>query len=136
MADILHGAGYTLLALILLMWVGNLACRALFSVTGLKPPSAPEAGATPPAGWLIGALERLLLSAGIAAESWEVVAAVIALKSVARFRELNEKEFAEYFLVGSLFSVLWALLVTTLWLAYDSRYGVDLRGYLSAVSAP
>ena len=56
------------------------------------------------------------------------MAAVIALKTVARFKELDDQRFAEYFLVGSLFSILWAVLITSAWLVYDQRVGIDLRG--------
>jgi hypothetical protein len=34
---------------------------------------------------------------------------VIAAKSIARFKELDDKEFAEYYLIGSLMSMLLAL---------------------------
>ncbi|MGU3391875.1 hypothetical protein [Sphingomonas sp. M1A8_2b] len=79
------------------------------------------------AGRIIGWLERLILAIGIIAHSWEVLAAVIALKSVARFKELDTKLPAEYFLVGSLFSVFWAMLITGTWLSYDQRFGIRLR---------
>ena len=52
---------------------------------------------------------------------------MIALKSVARFKDLDDQRFAEYFLVGSLFSVLWAIVITSGWMAYDYRYGIDIR---------
>ena len=69
--------------------------------------------------------------------SWEVVAAVIALKTVARFKELDDQRFAEYFLVGSLFSILWAVLITSAWLVYDHRVGIDLGGVIAeAIEAP
>ena len=71
-------------------------------------------------------IDSLILAVGIVAQSWEILAAVIALKTVARFKNMDEREFAEYFLVGSLFSILWALLVTSAWLAYDHRLGIDL----------
>ena len=86
-----------------------------------------------PAGWLIGWLERLILAIGIVAGSWEVLAAVIALKTVSRFQEMDDQAFAEYFLVGSLFSVLWAFAVTSLWMIYDRTLGIDLRADLLAL---
>ena len=46
------------------------------------------------------------------------------------FKELEEKLNAEYFLVGSLFSVLWAVAVTFAWRAYDARWGLDLAAGL------
>lgn len=156
---VLHAAAYTGLALILLTWIGNVACRILFDLAGLgveagleedaeNAPGAdplhlpsetepnPSDADSPPAGWIIGWLERLVLALGIVLQSWQVVAAVIALKSVARFKELDKQGFAEYFLVGSLFSLLWAVLVTSLWMAYDGMYGLDLRSLLMRMIAP
>ena len=46
MIEILHGAAYSLVALVLLSWGGNLACRWLLRLTGLKPVAA-DAPATP-----------------------------------------------------------------------------------------
>lgn len=71
-----------------------------------------EAGAT------IGGLERLIvLGLGIAGQ-WEAVGLVLAAKSIARFEKLKQRPFAEYFLVGTLGSILVAILlalgVTTL----------------------
>jgi hypothetical protein len=63
--------------------------------------------------------------------SWEVLAAVIALKTVARFKELDDRKFAEYFLAGSLFSILWAVVVTSLWLAYDRYAGLGVLDLVS-----
>ena len=63
-------------------------------------------------------------------QRWEILAAVIALKSVSRFKELNDKTFAEYFLVGSLCSLFWTILVAVAWLGYDATLGVGLRAKL------
>ena len=80
---------------------------------------------------MIGHLERLAIAGGLVVGAWEVLVAVVALKSVARFKDLEEKLNAEYFLVGSLFSVLWAVLVTLAWRAYDARLGLDLAARLA-----
>lgn len=116
-----------ILALIGLTWVGNLACRLLFRLTGLAEKGGDAETGDAPAGRVIGSLERLVLAIGIITQSWPVFAAVIALKSVARFRELDDKTFAEYFLVGSLFSILWAVMVTAAWLWADATLGSDLQ---------
>ncbi|MDB5660100.1 MAG: hypothetical protein JWS10_2715 [Cypionkella sp.] len=129
--QILHAAIYTIVAIVLLTGAGNWACRALFRFAGLKDDSAVAPKTIRPAGWIIGWLERLILAIGILTHSWEVLLAVIALKTVARFKELDDQQFAEYFLVGSLFSVLWAVLITSLWLFYDNHFGVDLRDWVS-----
>lgn len=61
------------------------------------------------AGSLIGTLERwIILLLGLAGR-WESVALVVAAKSIARFEELKKRAFAEYFLVGTLTSVLVAM---------------------------
>jgi hypothetical protein len=151
----IHFAASILVALFTLTWVGNVVCKALLDWSGLtkalknKPPptqdpapSAPIAPAVAPTpspapasvtapvhprvGHLIGAFERLLIAVGLLAGSWEILAAVVALKTVARFKELDEKLDAEYFLVGSLFSVAWAIAVTYGWVAYDHCWGLDL----------
>ena len=65
-------------------------------------------------GYLIGSLERwIILLLGLAG-LWEAVAVVVAVKSIARFEELKERPFAEYFLVGTLTSVLVAILLVVL----------------------
>ncbi len=140
MIEIAHGLAYTIVALYLLTGGGNWACRQLFVLTGLKVGTEGKggsdgegAGPAQAAGWIIGWLERLLLAIGILSRSWEIIAAVIALKTVARFKELDRREFAEYFLVGSLFSVIWAFAVTAGWLAYDHHFGIDIRAQLMRV---
>ncbi|MEM8578238.1 MAG: hypothetical protein AAGF60_10335 [Pseudomonadota bacterium] len=125
------------IALFALTWLGNWALRLLFRVFGLSPPDAPADGAStpPPAGRIIGIFERLVIAAGLITGRWEVLAAVIALKSVARFKELESKDFAEYFLIGSLFSILWGVLVTAAWLSYDQAQGLGLRDAIRALYA-
>lgn len=135
--QIAHAFLYTAIALILLTGVGNWACRQLFRLSGFQNANESSESKAHPAGWIIGWLERLILAIGIVTHSWEVLAAVIALKSVARFKDLDKQRFAEYFLVGSLFSVLWALLITSAWLAYDQRYGANIRAKVTQlIEAP
>ncbi|MGF9692978.1 hypothetical protein AAIH46_09180 [Rhizobium sp. 0TCS1.26] len=126
----LHGVTYTAVALLLLTYVGNVICRLIFKITGLTAATAQLPAPDYRAGRVIGILERLILSAGILLHSWEILAAVIALKTVARFQKMDQREFAEYFLVGSMFSILWTLTVTGVWSAYDQHFGVDLRHML------
>lgn len=124
---VLHAILYTAAAVFLLTVVGNWACRAIFEWTGLKGATVETPAPSHIAGRVIGILERLILAVGVAVHSWEVLAAVIALKTVARFQKMDQREFAEYFLVGSLFSILWALSVTSAWIAYDHHFGMDFR---------
>ncbi len=122
-------------ALMLLTTAGNRACRLLFAATGMaKNNSQPDSPAA--AGWAIGGLERTIFAIGIIVSSWEVLAVVIALKSVARYKELDEKLPADYFLVGSMFSIIWAAIVTTAWMMVDRRYGAGISGILATFLNP
>jgi hypothetical protein len=60
-------------------------------------------------GRLIGNLERLILTLVVVAGSYAALGFLVAAKGLIRSEELQEREFAEYFLVGSLCSVLVAL---------------------------
>ena len=131
-----HAAIYTIVGLFLLTYVGNWVCRKVFKITGLEAATAEEVPPTHNAGRLIGILERLILATGVVVHSWEILAAVIALKTVARFQKLDQREFAEYFLVGSLLSILWTMVVTTAWLAYDHELGIDLRQKIITMLGP
>ncbi|MCY0095644.1 hypothetical protein [Hoeflea ulvae] len=125
-----HALLYTSVALLLLTWAGNQICRGIFKLTGLKNSIANLPTPTHSAGRWIGAFERLIIALGLIVHSWEILAVVIALKTVARFKEMDERDFAEYFLVGSLFSILWTMLVTSAWLAYDHKLGIDIRNLM------
>ena len=64
------------------------------------------------AGRYIGLLERLLILIGVTFSSGELILAVIALKTVGRYQELDKKVPAEYFLIGSLASLLYGLIIS------------------------
>jgi hypothetical protein len=61
-------------------------------------------------GRYIGMVERMILLIFIAMDAFGAVAFVLTAKSIARYQELNQKEFAEYYLVGTLSSTAVALL--------------------------
>jgi len=65
-------------------------------------------------GKLIGVLERTFFYFLIIFNQIGAVAVIIALKSLARFKELEDKNFAEYFLIGSLLSLLLAAIPAAL----------------------
>jgi hypothetical protein len=101
----------------------NLLVRCLIGQLHLDPQSqqhpaaaaaAPAAAEAAPAadpeaeynrGRVIGVLERLIVFALILRGEYGALGFVIAAKSFARFKELNNRNFAEYFLVGTLASV-------------------------------
>jgi hypothetical protein len=63
-------------------------------------------------GAFIGTLERILTILLVGLESYTAVGFVVTMKSIARYdRVQREKAFAEYFLAGTMLSMLIALLL-------------------------
>lgn len=62
-------------------------------------------------GKLIGYLERLLVVLLTAAGAYQSIAFIIAAKSIARFKQLNDRNWAEYFLLGTLSSIFLGLVL-------------------------
>jgi hypothetical protein len=65
-------------------------------------------------GRVIGNLERLILLLFAILGSYAAAAVVIAAKGLVRWREFGDRDFAEYFLIGSLSSLLVALVLGAL----------------------
>jgi hypothetical protein len=66
------------------------------------------------AGNWIGMLERTLILIFVLVSSWEAIGFLITAKTILRFREIQgtaERKVAEYILVGTLMSFLWAIVV-------------------------
>lgn len=59
-------------------------------------------------GTWIGYLERVAVVGAIAVGRFEIVAAVIAIKGLGRFSELDTPETRERFIIGTLVSMIWA----------------------------
>ncbi len=83
------------------------------SVPSAEPPASPRSsvptGAPARIGATIGALERLLIVAFVLVGAEAAVGFVIAAKTIARFKQLDDRGFAEYYLLGTLASVSVAL---------------------------
>ena len=69
------------------------------------PVAAVPTGAPARIGATIGALERLLIVAFMLTGAEAAVGFVIAAKTIARFKQLDDRGFAEYYLLGTLASV-------------------------------
>jgi hypothetical protein len=61
-------------------------------------------------GRAIGALERAIALSLVLLGQYGAIGLLVAAKSLARFKALEDREFAEYFLIGTLGSLLLALL--------------------------
>lgn len=73
---------------------------------GMRPVTKEDDDEAPHAGHLIGILERLALVPLVWIGQWGAIGFVLAAKSVARFKALEERAFAEVYLVGTLTSFL------------------------------
>lgn len=62
-------------------------------------------------GEWIGILERIITLSFVLTGSYTAIAFALTAKSIARFKELENKDFAEYYLLGTSTSVATALLV-------------------------
>lgn len=73
-------------------------------------------------GRTIGILERVILLTLVILGQWGALGFVIAAKSIARFKDLDERDFSERYLIGTLASVLVAI-----------ASGLAVRGFLGTV---
>ncbi|HEX7490767.1 MAG TPA: hypothetical protein VF337_03570 [Candidatus Limnocylindrales bacterium] len=109
-ADVRHVALAVILGWTLLVINGPVAWRFI----GRLLPSEPkkQAGEVDPErmGATIGVLERLLVVILVPAAGPAAVGFVVAAKTLARFKELNKKRFAERYLLGTMSSVTVALI--------------------------
>jgi hypothetical protein len=90
---------------------GNAIVKGLLPRDELAAIDTPEAGDDLDVGATIGTLERWIVLVLALAGQWEAIVLVVGAKSLARFEELKHRPFAEYFLVGTLASVLVAVLL-------------------------
>jgi hypothetical protein len=65
-------------------------------------------------GKMIGIVERVLTTTFIYLNTPTAIAIVLAAKSIIRFESAKERAFAEYYLVGTLTSITFALLIGAL----------------------
>lgn len=65
----------------------------------------------PSRGRLIGYVERLLVISLTIVGAYPSIAFIIAAKSIARFKQLDDRNWAEYFLLGTLTSILLGLVL-------------------------
>jgi hypothetical protein len=103
--------------------IGILAAAYAFNVNGMSAVVlsvlaplgiTPSEGAlhqpSPGVGRVIGILERLFTLTLILMDQWAALALLVAAKSLARFKDLEERRLAEYYLVGTLVSLFGATL--------------------------
>lgn len=97
---------------------GTYVVRGLLDQSGALPKintaEAPIDAAEYNRGRLIGNIERLLMLLAVTLGSYEVLGFLVAAKGLIRGKDLENRDFAEYFIIGNLASVLVALTVGVL----------------------
>lgn len=107
----------TLLALVVVasLLIANVRAASMFVAMLVRPPHAPGDATRPSeakVGAAIGILERLLICALVLGGAVATIGLVIAAKTLARFKQLDDREFAEYYLLGTLASVTVAVITS------------------------
>jgi hypothetical protein len=94
--------------------VVNVRGGSLFVATLVRPRAmvgydptgdAPSTGSPARVGEAIGVLERILIVTFVLTGAEAAIGFVIAVKTLARFKQLDDRGFAEYYLLGTLASV-------------------------------
>ena len=80
----------------------------------MRGDTAPEESTSQKAGRIIGKLERAIISLFVLCNQLGAIGLVLAAKSIARYKQLENKDFAEKYLVGTLSSALIALVAASL----------------------
>jgi len=63
------------------------------------------------AGNTIGMIERAIIYIFACLGEFNAISFILAAKSIARFNDLKDRKFAEYYLIGTLMSILFAIVV-------------------------
>lgn len=101
------------LFLVLISKPTNIAFRIFFQ--GFQPNDAEKMDTIPGAGATIGLLERLVMGLCLIFGQFASMGLVFTAKSIARYDKISKNPaFAEYYLIGSLFSVLMTFLAAWL----------------------
>jgi hypothetical protein len=92
---------------ILLTIVANLVFKIYFSQYNPQKDIKDEQVKS---GALIGSMERIVMMMLLGVGQWVGLTIVIAAKSIARFKQLEDKKFSEYYLIGTLFSIIFVII--------------------------
>ena len=121
----IHVAVMALAGMYLAAIESNHAIALILKSTNLmpSPTDAPAASAgaefdEPARGRVIGYLERTIVFLLVFSGNVSAIGLVLVAKGIARFQQLDDRGFAEYFLIGTLMSVLVATLVATVFRAF------------------
>jgi hypothetical protein len=103
-------SGYYIFVYFIAIVVGGIFVEFFLKSLNISLENSTEKG-LPGAGKVIGMLERgIILTFGLLGE-YGAISFVFVAKSMARFKQLEQRQFAEYYLIGTLLSFFFALVV-------------------------
>ena len=110
----------TLWGLLFSLNEANIFIRYFFELLKLAPQQANPPEEAPidmveyNRGRIIGFLERILIYFFVLNSHWSAIGFIVAAKGITRFKELEQRSFAEYFLIGTLLSTILAGIIALL----------------------
>ncbi len=115
--DFIYVVAVVSLAYLAVSVVGAYAIRSM--LTRYEP--AIEAGGLRGAGMAIGIIERVMVLTFVLVDQYTAITIVFAAKSIARFNELEDRDMAEYYLIGTLLSITVAMIIgiVTRWVIWS-----------------
>lgn len=96
-----------ILLLVLVTKPANVTFRTLF--TKYQDEATQGDDTVPGAGAIIGNMERIISAVFLATNNIASIALIYTAKSIARFKQMEDKQFAEYYLIGTLYSILFVV---------------------------
>jgi hypothetical protein len=81
-------------------------------------------------GSRIGFYERVLYFIGIVTQNWILVSLVVGLKTISRYQKLDNQDNAEYFLIGSLLSLIYSIIISALFIFSYKIFGIEYLDYV------
>ncbi|MCI1944270.1 DUF3307 domain-containing protein [Clostridium luticellarii] len=112
-ANINNGIIYMLVYLVMLQPAAVTVKKVLSHISSRKYDDKDEYRVTNyNVGYTIGILERIIAATLVLQNQLSTVGLVLAAKSLARFNQLNDREFAEKYLVGTLTSIAISIIAT------------------------
>ena len=112
-----------LLLLLLITKPANQSFKRLFARYQLEATRS-DFESEPGAGATIGILERLLSALFLAAGQYAAIGLVYTAKSISRYKKMEEnRRFAEYYLIGTLYSILFVVVAYALLIGFPGSPG-------------
>jgi hypothetical protein len=87
----------------------SVACGHLIRIVLRKYGKDMQSSGIAGAGFVIGALERVLILTFVLVGEYNAITMIFAGKSIARFEALKDRKTAEYYLIGTFLSISFAL---------------------------